>query len=342
MSRKLFIILLTLVVLLSAPMWFLAKGKVTSNKFKELDKPLLRAASALDPKAVKDLLAKGADPNCADEYGMTPLMHASQGLGMLGDLFWDRRKESAEVARLLCDAGAQPNLQTSQGVTALMLMALTRNELGIKVLLASKANPHIQDRRGRTALTYSARANGDGTRLLLEAGSKPSLIDLMLFGKKQDVLERLKTMKAIHGVGVGNESALFLAAENDWTDVAKLLIERGANVNAANRDGETPLMVAIGGYFSLWQSDGQRHWSKHGDRPEPDPQLPERIEVVKLLIRHGANVNAKMKEWDFKQPKIYALTIARETLSDTIQEILEQAGATEYDKKSPSMGKKTK
>ena len=44
--------------------------------------------------------------------------------------------------------------------------------------------------------------------------------------------------------GEGKTSALHVAAANDHTDVALLLIEHGADVSAKNDDGKTPLHIA--------------------------------------------------------------------------------------------------
>jgi len=55
-----------------------------------------------------------------------------------------------------------------------------------------------------------------------------------------------------------------------YVDVVKFLVENGADVNAKTKDGTTPLQV----------------WAKHGHR----------IEVVKILVENGADVNTKVDQ----------------------------------------------
>ncbi|KAN0123104.1 Ankyrin repeat-containing domain protein [Russula decolorans] len=60
-------------------------------------------------------------------------------------------------------------------------------------------------------------------------------------------------------------------------DIARMLIERGADVTAQNNDGETPLHLA----------------SAPSSRARFSPQ--KYAEVVHMLLEHGADVNARNK-----------------------------------------------
>lgn len=64
-------------------------------------------------------------------------------------------------------------------------------------------------------------------------------------------------------------TALHYAAEHGYEDLAKLLIEKGANVNAVDAKGDTPLHLAA---------------------------LRGKSDVAKLLLDHGADVTIKSKD----------------------------------------------
>ena len=77
---------------------------------------------------------------------------------------------------------------------------------------------------------------------------------------------------------------LLTATNNRNYKLAKELIERGANVNQANKGGWTPLYIA---------TDNRN--IEGGDFPVPKPDL-DHLEYIKFLLDHGANPNMKIKD----------------------------------------------
>ncbi|MCA1959867.1 MAG: ankyrin repeat domain-containing protein [Desulfomonile sp.] len=103
----------------------------------------------------------------------------------------------------------------------------------------------------------------------------------------------------------GRNANLFASCEAGDVDRIKSLLDRGADVNARNRNGETPLMVAAG----LLYPDAVRLLIARGadvnaetgggetalslalgtQRPEGSPEVEADLDkVVDLLVRHGA------------------------------------------------------
>ena len=126
--------------------------------------------------------------------------------------------------------------------------------------------------------------------------------------------EELASLLIEHGVNVNarderGKSALECAVAALETHIIKLLILKGAEVNAMNNDGYTPLHQAIESEVDedMYPSDGIRK------RPMG--------EIVKLLIESGANVNAKTLEGE--TPLHFALSLNHKAA----QVILREHGA---------------
>ncbi len=100
------------------------------------------------------------------------------------------------------------------------------------------------------------------------------------------------------------ESALYIAVENRQTEVARKLIEHGANVNVTARAVQIPLWTAVD--------------SLNG---------PVSLELVELLIESGADVNAReLGGWTALQKALQGMDSAAATPKEVI-ELLLHAGA---------------
>jgi ankyrin repeat protein len=107
----------------------------------------------------------------------------------------------------------------------------------------------VVDRQGRSELHYCGTASGAAR--LLDAGEDPGLQDKDGF------------------------TPLHFAAQEGNVDVAKVLLERGAPVDAVNKFGNTPLFTAVfdsrgeGNLIALLRSAGAdpQHVNKFGQTP---------------------------------------------------------------------------
>jgi hypothetical protein len=93
-----------------------------------------------------------------------------------------------------------------------------------------------------------------------------------------------------------NMTALHVAVEFENLEIAKLLLQNKADINAQDKDGKTPLMYAVDG-------------------------ITENFEAVKLFIKSGAKLETRDKEGNT------ALLIASDGYSKEIVEYLLKAGA---------------
>ena len=105
--------------------------------------PLMLAAGKGHRYVVQFLLDKGAEPNMADEVGLTPLIEATE------EGHKDRHKD---VVHLLLENGANPNMAAQDGTTPLHNAAHCGHKDVVQLLLDKGAEPNMADQGGITPL----------------------------------------------------------------------------------------------------------------------------------------------------------------------------------------------
>ena len=175
--------------------------------------PLHAAVLRSDLALVKALLAHGANPNAPITRG-TPVRRTSQDF---------------ELPRTLI--GATPYLLAARFLEADIM----------RVLAAGGADTRMRMKDGATPLMAAAgmgENNGTNRRGL-------ALIDGGIAEPESRVLEAvtvaLTSGSDIDAANPSGETALHIAAGHGYDSVVTLLAERGANLNARNARGETPL-----------------------------------------------------------------------------------------------------
>jgi len=235
--------------------------------------PLMTAAWLADAAVLDRLLKAGADVNASNKAGATALLYASA--------FEDK-------ARLLIASGADVKAQSKLGNTGLILAARKPgNSRTVKLLLERGANVRSKNVFGTTALMCAAAAvDMDSVRLLLDAGAdinaRPNMdVDGFIMG--------------------GGRTALMWAAFLGSEPLAKLLLERGARIDALTQIGSALGQSAWGGHaaMALLLLDAgapvdQRdlianytplHWAASSELSSHA--------LVELLISHRADVDAE-------------------------------------------------
>jgi ankyrin repeat protein len=171
--------------------------------------------------------------------------------------------EYVSMARLLLEAGADVNDKPRGGDFAI---TMAQCDEMIELLVNAGAKADVFNHNGVAPLALANTLNG--MRMLLRAGANPNV------GDWKD-----RPLITMNSTGV---------------DYARILIEAGAEVNVHNYRGESALInaetVELARY--LIEEGGADVNLRCFDRRTPI-MLARNIEIVKLLIQHGADVNAR-------------------------------------------------
>jgi len=147
--------------------------------------------------------------------------------------------------------------------------------------------------------------NIDSPTLLIEAAGwgHPSIVQFLL-ARGADVNARTKTgdtaLWQAANASLGDDTELgWENVQANYVKVIHLLIDHGANLNTPNNSGVTPLGVAcyrnrIGGVKALLDSHADlNHRDNFGKTPIEWASYYDYPEIVKMLLAHGAHVDAK-------------------------------------------------
>jgi ankyrin repeat protein len=260
--------------------------------------PLHSAAEAKQIEIAKLLLQYGANVIAVDKNGHPPLYFplgrndismarlliaaAPDQIRLAGKyyrwlpLHFTAHFNLLESMRLLLDCGADPDLVSDLGSTALTLAAHLDNSEIVDLLVAKGADLNIQDNSGRTAIIFAAwNKNSEMVRMLIEKGANLDTIDdnggtalhYAAASGSVDCVRSLLTAGANQKLllDVTGYSPLYLASDRGHAEIVRLLIENGANPNIKATGFKTPLCAAIAG----------RH-----------------VEVVNILLESEADYNA--------------------------------------------------
>ncbi|EAY01009.1 ankyrin repeat protein, putative [Trichomonas vaginalis G3] len=131
---------------------------------------------------------------------------------------------------------------------------------------------------------------------------------------------------------VWGNTALHLAAQNNSTETAEILILRGANINDKNKDGETALHLAAQNNSTetaeilIMHGANINEKDKDGETALHFAARNNSTETAEVLIMHGANINEKDKGGNT------ALHLAARNNSTEAAEVLIMHGANIYEK----------
>jgi ankyrin repeat protein len=231
---------------------------------------LLLAAQGDSPEQVKALLDKGVSPNVKSHLGWTAL-------------HWAAYHGNAKLVRLLLDRGADVNARTINGVdppdvrsevgdesplkTPLFAAAAGGRVNTARLLLDRGADPKVNDPRYGTALHRAAEeGETEVAALLLARGADPN-------ARTKDGATPLHLAAYQHGwphwkmVGLWDNVPV-RTGPVDAAPVVSVLAAHGADVNARDEKGWTPL-----------------HWAAYGGHRT----------VTKALLQAGADPSLRVR-----------------------------------------------
>jgi len=227
--------------------------------------PLMIAAAAGDTRTITALVENGSDINARDEAkGETPLMFAAA---------FNR----AEAVTLLLARGADHQATTKVvdlfALTAPEEESMARQRGGatagrVDIAGATRSyryNELISSQGGLTALQFAARQGfADVVKALIEGGAD------------------------LNQLNAGDRSSpLLIAIINGHFDLAKYMLEKGADPRLAAFNGVTPLY----GVLNI-------QWAPKSLYPSPkayQQQTTTYLELMKLLLNRGADVNVRLQ-----------------------------------------------
>ncbi|OLP83774.1 Ankyrin-2 [Symbiodinium microadriaticum] len=151
--------------------------------------------------------------------------------------------------------------------------------------------------RAEELLAKGQRPDADVVRGRHHAGTKP--LHLAAEAGNADLARLLIQARAAINGGRCDKTPLQLACQNGQPTVLAVLVEAGADINAANRCGKTPLQLACAGghyqcvYNLLFAAADVNHTANSGRTPLQLACEFGHIDVIKLLIRAGADIRKK-------------------------------------------------
>jgi ankyrin repeat protein len=291
--------------------------------------PLLWAVDRTEYEVAEALIAKKADVNATNAFGVSPLTEAA-------------RLSNARLVKMLLDAGAKVDSANPDGETALMT-AISGGDISVVQLLVNAgANVNTVEKfHNQTPLMYAAAASRNASKmvkLLLSKGADVKPRALYTDWPSQVTSEPRTQYRSVGGlnallyatrngcypcvedlIAAGADvnvptpegiTPLMIALDNEHNDVAKLLMDKGANLNVWDWWGRTALWIAVdrkagaggrGGFGGFGGGLGLGRGGRgRGGRGGPPAAPPESgpavssLEIINAQLNAGVNPNPEM------------------------------------------------
>lgn len=190
--------------------------KISGEELKSMNEELLRSILMGNIDKARELVSRGADVNCANSKGETPLILAIH-------------QHLRDLAYFLAENGADVNLADSQGFSAFQYAIFNESETFIRKLFEKGADlKKIND------------VNGKGKTLLIECIEKKVSLEVIKYLTEKGADVNIPDSKG--------RPSLYFAIKTGSADMVKFLIEKGvkiADVNIRDENGKTMLVLCM-------------------------------------------------------------------------------------------------
>jgi uncharacterized protein len=243
--------------------------------------PLLIALLNGQVAMATELVNRGADVNATDDYHRAALFAAIDLRNFNHDKYGDLPTDGIDpldLIKQLLSKGADPNLRTDtvpvhglmqfdaswvnfDGETPFVRAALSGDIEVMRLLLEHGADPNIATTQGSTALMAASGINWiPGQTYTRSEADYVEAVKLCL--------ERGAPVDASNSLGL---TAMHGAANRGWVSIMQILADHGAQIDAKDKQGRTPLVFAQGIFLAV----------------RPPVAKPEAIALLKKLANAG-------------------------------------------------------
>lgn len=273
---------------------------------------LHKKAELGDPSLIEQLLELGADINAKDADGSMPL-HTAVACG------------KRDMAAFLIDHGALVDGMDKQGRTPLHFAAQVGSVEMMNLLIDKGAVVGRQDKAGTTPLHLAAaQAQKSAAAALLDRGADINSIDKRRRTPLHSVVDLDKAEGTEEDAAGQRQGTAYFGVNPDEAriDTARLLLDRGADIEARTRTGMTPLHCAsAAGRESLVEFlldvGAAIEAADHTQRTPLCAAIESgRTEVCRLLLDRGASV--AVQDSTKRTPLHYAAALAEPEIAEML------------------------
>ncbi|XP_062452841.1 ankyrin-1 isoform X3 [Rhea pennata] len=255
----------------------------------------LRAARSGNLDKALDHLRNGVDINTCNQNGLNALHLAS-------------KEGHVKMVAELLHKEIVLETTTKKGNTALHIAALAGQEDVVRELVNYGANVNAQSQKGFTPLYMAAQENHlEVVKFLLENGANQNVATEDGFTPLAVALQQGHENVVAHLINYGTKGkvrlpALHIAARNDDTRTAAVLLQNDPNADVLSKTGFTPLHIAAHyenlsvAQLLLNRGASVNFTPQNGITPLHIASRRGNIIMVRLLLDRGAQIETRTKD----------------------------------------------